>query len=78
MPNKELQINNQESGEGDRHQGLVASSYPHTHSYLTLSSGLPCPPPGDLPDQAIKPTSFMSPALAGGFLPLVPPGKSKV
>ena len=31
-------------------------------------SGLPCPLPGDLPDPEIKPTSFMSPALAGGFL----------
>ena len=30
-------------------------------------SGLPCPPPGDLPNPGIEPTSFMSPALAGGF-----------
>ena len=30
------------------------------------SSGLPCPPPGDLPDSKIKSTSLMSPALAGG------------
>ena len=30
-------------------------------------SGLPCPPPGDLPDPGIKPASFISPALAGGF-----------
>ena len=30
-------------------------------------SGLPCPPPGDLPDPGIEPTSFMSPALAGGL-----------
>ena len=30
-------------------------------------SGLPCPPPVDLPDPGIKPMSFMSPALAGGF-----------
>ena len=29
--------------------------------------GLPCPPPGDLPDPGIKPESLMSPALAGGF-----------
>ena len=28
---------------------------------------LPCPPPGDLPDPGIKPTSLMSPALADGF-----------
>ena len=37
---------------------------------------MPCPPPGDLPDPGIKPMSFKSPALAVGFLPLVPPGKS--
>ena len=30
-------------------------------------SGLPCPPPGDLPDPGIKPASLTSPALAGGF-----------
>ena len=29
--------------------------------------GLPCPPPGDLPDPGFKPASLMSPALAGGF-----------
>ena len=30
-------------------------------------SGLPCPPPGDLPDPGIEPTSLMSPVLAGRF-----------
>ena len=30
-------------------------------------SGLPCPLLGDLPNPGIKPTSLMSPALAGGF-----------
>ena len=30
-------------------------------------NGLPCPPPGDLPDPGIKPASVMSPALAGRF-----------
>ena len=30
-------------------------------------SGLPCPPPGALPDPGIEPTSLMSPALPGGF-----------
>ena len=30
-------------------------------------SGLPCPPPGDLPDPGIEPTSLRSSALAGGF-----------
>ena len=30
-------------------------------------SGLPCPPPGDLPNPRIKSTSLTSPALADGF-----------
>ena len=30
-------------------------------------SGLPSPPPGDLPDPGIESVSLMSPALAGGF-----------
>jgi len=30
-------------------------------------SGLPFPPPGDLPDPEIKPSSLMSLELAGGF-----------
>ena len=31
-------------------------------------SGLPCPPPGNLPDPGIEPASLTSPALAGRFL----------
>ena len=30
-------------------------------------SGLPCPPPGDLPDRGIEPASLMSLASAGRF-----------
>ena len=30
-------------------------------------TGLPCPPPGDLPNTGIKPRSLTSPALAGRF-----------
>jgi len=30
-------------------------------------SGLPFPPPEDLPDSGIEPASIVSPALAGGF-----------
>ena len=30
-------------------------------------SGLPCPPPGDLPDPGIEPSSLKSPELAGRF-----------
>ena len=37
-----------------------------------VGSGLPCLPPGDLPDPGIKP---MSPALAGGFFTSESPGK---
>ena len=35
-------------------------------------TGLAFPPPGDLPDSGIKPAS---PALAGGFFTIEPPGK---
>ena len=34
---------------------------------LEYKNGLPCPPPGDLPDLGIEPESLMSPALAGRF-----------
>ena len=30
-------------------------------------SGLPCPPPGDLPNPGLKPVTLMFPALIGGF-----------
>ena len=30
-------------------------------------SGLPCPPPRDLPDPGLEPASLMSPAMTGGF-----------
>ena len=38
-------------------------------------SGLPGPPPGDLPYPSMEPVSLMSPALAGGFFTTGPPGK---
>ena len=38
-------------------------------------SRLPFPPPGDLPDPGIKPTSPASPASAGGFFITAPPRK---
>ena len=38
-------------------------------------SGLPCPPPGDLPDPGIEPVSPTSPALQVGSLPLALPVK---
>ena len=39
-------------------------------------SGLLFPPPGDLPDSGIEPTSPTSPALAGRFFTTEPPGKA--
>ena len=38
-------------------------------------SGLPCPPPGDLPDLGIKLASPVSPVLQTDSLPLEPLGK---
>ena len=43
-------------------------------------SGLPCPPPGNLPNPGIKPYQdtrhpLVSPALAGGVFIIAPPGK---
>ena len=38
-------------------------------------SGLLCPPPGDLPDPGIEPTSPVSPVLQVESLPTEPPGK---
>jgi len=38
-------------------------------------SQLPCPSPGDLPNQRIKPVSPASLALAGGFFTTKSPGK---
>ena len=39
---------------------------------------VPCPPPEDLPDPGIKPTSPSSPALAGAFFTDEPPGKPRI
>ena len=38
-------------------------------------SGLPCPPPGDLPDPGTEPASPMVLRWQAGSLPLAPPGK---
>ena len=38
-------------------------------------SGLPSPPPEDLPDLRMEPESIVSPALGGGFFTTEPPGK---
>ena len=39
-------------------------------------SGVPCPPPGDLPDPGIELASLTSPALAGRFFTTEAPGKA--
>ena len=39
---------------------------------------LPFPPPGDLPNPGIGLKSLTSPALAGGLLTTVPPGKPQI
>ena len=39
-------------------------------------SGLPLPPPGDLPDPGTEPASPASPALTGSFFTNKQPGKS--
>jgi len=41
-------------------------------------SGLPFPPPGNLPQPGIEPFSHAFPALAGKFLTTEPPGKAKI
>ena len=61
---------------------LVAKSYPTLCNPMDCSrqaslsmgfsrqeywSGLPCPPPGDVPDPGSKPVSLTSPALAGRY-----------
>ena len=57
-------------------QGILCNPLSRAFSRQEYWSGLPCPPPGDLPDPGIEPTSLRSPALAGRFfLPPVPHGK---
>ena len=41
--------------------------WPKGFSRQEYWSGLPCPPPGNLPDPGIEPASLKSPELAGGF-----------
>ena len=45
------------------HQAPPSMGFPRQEYW----SQLPFPPPGDLPDSGIEPTSLASPALAGGF-----------
>ena len=52
-----------------RPRGLEARQVPLSMGFSRPEywSGLPFPPPGDLPGPGIKHTSLMSPALAGEF-----------
>ena len=50
---------------------------PMGFSRQELWSGLPCPPPGDLPDPGIELTYLMSPALAGSFFTPISPWEAK-
>ena len=45
------------------HQALLSMGF----SWQEYWSGLPCPPPGDLPNPGIKLASLTFPALAGSF-----------
>ena len=45
----------------------LPGSSAHGIFWQECQSGIPCPPPGDLPDQGIKLVSLMSPVLAGRF-----------
>jgi len=62
----------------------VADSVTRTVDNLLLSvefsrqeywSGLPCPPPGDLPNPGLEPMSLAFPALAGGLFTAETQGK---
>ena len=50
------------------HQTPLSMAFPRQEYW----SGLPFPPPGDIPDPRVEP---MSPALAGGFFTVEPLGK---
>ena len=55
----------------------VASQVPLSMEFSRQEywSGLPCPPPGDLPSPGLKPGPPASPALAGECCTAEPPGK---
>jgi len=54
---------------------IVASQAPLSMGFFSQEywSVLSFPPPGDLPNSGIKPSSPVSPALAGGFFTTEPP-----
>ena len=52
-------------------QARLSMEFPRQESW----SGLPFPPPRDLPDPRIEPVSPVSPTLANRFFTTEPPGK---
>ena len=65
--------------------GLVVKLYPTLATPWIIACQAPlsigfsrqeywCPPPGDIPDWGIKPSSPVSPALVGGLFTTNPPG----
>ena len=55
------------------HQAPLSTGFSSQENW----SGLPCPPPEDLPDPGIKPMTSASPALQADSLPTQPPGKPR-
>ena len=55
------------------HQAPLSMEFPRQEYW----SGLPFPPPGDLPHPGIQPMCFVSPALADGLFATEPPGKPR-
>ena len=53
------------------HQDPLSMGFPRQQSW----NGLPFPPPGNLPNPGIKPTSSVSPARQADSLPSEPPEK---
>ena len=53
------------------HQALLSMRFSRQEYW----SGLPFPPPEDLPNPGTEPGSPVSPALAGRFFTTLPPGK---
>ena len=53
------------------HQAPLCMGFPRQEHW----SVLPCPPPGDLPNPGLGPTSLVSPALPGGLFTTAPSGK---
>ena len=55
------------------HQAPLSMGFPRQECW----SGVPFPPPADLPDPGIEPASLVTHTSAGGFFTTAPPGKPK-